>query len=60
MAQDETLAENILCDIAAAYEEGCGSLEPNMTKALESYRKAAALGDNGAKYKLAELTGADR
>ena len=60
MAQDETLAENILCDIAEAYEEGCGSLEPNMTKALEFYRKAATLGNDDAKRKLAELTGANQ
>lgn len=60
LAQDETLAEIILCDIAEAYEEGCGSLEPNMQKALELYRKAAALGSDDAKRKLAELTGADQ
>ena len=60
MAQDETLAKNILCDIAEAYEEGCGSLEPNMTKALEFYRKAATLGNDDAKRKLVELTGANQ
>lgn len=53
LEQNESLDDLILYDIAKAYEEGCGSLEPNTQKALEFYRKAAALGNDFAKEELA-------
>ena len=53
LEQIESPDNSILYDIAKAYEEGCGSLEPNMQKALEFYKKAAALGNNSAKEELA-------
>ena len=58
LAQDNDFAKDfpeiILFHIAKTYEEGCGALQADMSKALEFYRKAAALGSADAKAKLAE------
>ena len=59
LEQDKSSDGHVLYDIAKAYEEGCGSLEPNVQKAIEFYQKSAEPGNNFAKTKLAELTGAN-
>ena len=39
-------------ELGKIYEYGCGSLQPNMQRALEFYKKAAALGNDLAKTEL--------
>ena len=44
-------------ELGTIYEEGCGSVLPDIQKAIAYYQKSAEQGYNSAKMKLEELVG---
>jgi len=51
--------DDALYELGNIYEEGCGEILPDLQRAIDFYKKSAALDNYSAKMKLKKLVGSD-